>query len=281
MVGLSYKGSPMEAAHAQGLHLIYPESDGKPMAENTTQFEWIVLIKLGLEACFEQRDDIFIAGDLLWYPVLHHPEISMAPDVLVAPGRPKGHRGSYMQWVEDDIPPRVVFEIISPGNRKKDLDKKFEFYRQYGVEEYYMYNAHKNKFRAWMREGQLLIEVPQAELRDWISPLLGIRLEWTREKLHLYGPDNKRFLSYMELVQAGRISEQRVREMEQLAKAEKKRAAEAMKLAHEEWMRAQGEQQRAEMEKQRAEMEKQRAEMEKQRADRLAEQLRRMGIDPD
>ncbi len=302
MVGLSYKGSPMEAAHAQGLHLIYPESDGKPMAENTTQFEWIVLIKLGLEACFEQRDDIFIAGDLLWYPVEHHPEISMAPDVLVAPGRPKGHRGSYMQWVEGGIPPRVVFEILSPGNRKKDLDKKFAFYQQYGVEEYYTYNAHRNKFSAWMREEYLLKEVPQSELRDWVSPLLGIRLEWTSKTLHLYSPDGKRFLSYLELIQEGRTSEQRMRDMEQLAKAEQKRAAEAMQIAREEWLRAQEEQQRAEQlkqlaesekrraesemqraekETQRVEQEKQRAEQEKQRADRLAEQLRRLGIDPD
>ncbi|KAF0217918.1 MAG: hypothetical protein FD167_5135, partial [bacterium] len=27
----------------------YPESDGKPMAENTTQYKWIVTIKEGLE----------------------------------------------------------------------------------------------------------------------------------------------------------------------------------------------------------------------------------------
>ena len=25
--------------------ILYPESDGKPMADNTRQFEWIVLIK--------------------------------------------------------------------------------------------------------------------------------------------------------------------------------------------------------------------------------------------
>lgn len=31
------------------------------MAEDTLQFEWIVLIKLGLEACFVDRDDVFEA----------------------------------------------------------------------------------------------------------------------------------------------------------------------------------------------------------------------------
>jgi Uma2 family endonuclease len=267
MIELKYKNSPMAAAHAEGLHLIYPESDGKPMAENTLQFEWIVLIKLGLEACFAQREDIFIAGDLLWYPVEFHPEITMAPDVLVALGRPRGHRGSYMQWREEGIAPQVVFEILSPGNRKKELDRKLEFYRKYGVEEYYTYNPKPNKFRAWQREGEQLVEIPEQELDNWTSPLLGIRLEWTAQTLHLYSPSGERFLSYMDLVKIGKITEQRAREMEQLAKAEQKRAAEAMQIAREEWLRA--------------EEGMRRAEEEKQRADRLAAQLRRLGIEPD
>jgi hypothetical protein len=35
----------------------YPESNGKPMAENTIQFRWIVLIKEGLEIrrCISSR----------------------------------------------------------------------------------------------------------------------------------------------------------------------------------------------------------------------------------
>ena len=109
------------------LYLIYPETDGQPMAENTLQFEWIVLIKLGLEACFVDRDNVFVAGDLFWYPVEGRPEARQAPDILVALGRPKGHRGSYMQWLENHIAPQVVFEILSPGNRAGEMARKFEF----------------------------------------------------------------------------------------------------------------------------------------------------------
>ena len=94
-----------------------------------------VLIKLGLEACFTDRYDVFVAGDLFWYPVEGRPDIRLAPDILAVIGRHKGHRGSYMQWVEDHIPPQVVFEILSPGNRSGEMAKKFEFYRRYGVEE--------------------------------------------------------------------------------------------------------------------------------------------------
>ena len=40
----------------------YPDSDGKPIAENTLQFRWIVTIKEGLDACVRQRPDVFVAG---------------------------------------------------------------------------------------------------------------------------------------------------------------------------------------------------------------------------
>ena len=56
--------------------IVYPEDNGEPMAENTVQFRWIVTIKEGLEKVFRQRPDVFVAGDLLWYPVEGHPEIS-------------------------------------------------------------------------------------------------------------------------------------------------------------------------------------------------------------
>ena len=49
------------------------------MAENTLQFEWIVTIKGGLEAMFRHRADVFVAGDLLWYPVEGKPEIHRRP----------------------------------------------------------------------------------------------------------------------------------------------------------------------------------------------------------
>nr|WP_235963697.1 hypothetical protein [Tautonia rosea] len=46
----------------------YPDSDGKRMAEYTLEFQWIVTIKERLDALFRDRPDVFVAGDLLWYP---------------------------------------------------------------------------------------------------------------------------------------------------------------------------------------------------------------------
>lgn len=56
-------------AKRQTKDIIYPDSDAKPMADNTLQFRWIVTIEGGLDALFADRPDVFVAGDLLWYPV--------------------------------------------------------------------------------------------------------------------------------------------------------------------------------------------------------------------
>ena len=119
-------------------HITYPQSDGKPMADNTTQFRWIVTIQGGLDALFRDNPDIFVAGDLLWYPVEGHPEISTAPDVMVAFGRPKGDRGSYLQWEEDGIAPQVVFEILSPGNTPAEIREKKALYLDAGAKEVWL-----------------------------------------------------------------------------------------------------------------------------------------------
>ena len=95
----------------------YPDDDGQPMSDNTLQFKWIVLIKEGLETLFRHDPNVFVAGDLLWYPEEGNPKIRQAPDAMVVFGRPKGYRGSYKQWEEGGIAPQVVFEILSPGNR--------------------------------------------------------------------------------------------------------------------------------------------------------------------
>ena len=104
--------------------IIYPDGDGQPMADNTKQFRWIVLIKENLDSLFANDETVFVAGYLLWYPVEGRPDIRVAPDVLVAFGRPKGDRGSYRQWQEDNIAPQVVFEILSPGNTLKEMSRK-------------------------------------------------------------------------------------------------------------------------------------------------------------
>jgi Uma2 family endonuclease len=179
--------------------VVYPDSDGLPMSDNTPQFRWIVTIKEGLEALFRDRPDVFVAGDLLWYPVEGHPEVRSAPDAMVAFGRPKGYRGSYRQFEEGGIAPQVVFEVRSPGNRDTEMTRKFQFYERYGVEEYYLCDPDGPELSGWLREGDRLGAI--AEPNGWVSPRLGIRFDlWGPEPV-IDGPDARRFLTYVELAE--------------------------------------------------------------------------------
>nr|WP_236107185.1 hypothetical protein [Cylindrospermopsis raciborskii] len=45
--------------------IVYPESDNKPMADNTRQFTWIVKIKENLEILFKSNADVFVWGLIL------------------------------------------------------------------------------------------------------------------------------------------------------------------------------------------------------------------------
>src|SRR6266542_2264595 len=117
--------------------VIYPESDGLPMADNTKQLRWIVVLYGNLAALFRDILDVFVGGNQFWYPVEGQPELRMAPDVYVVFGRPKGDRSSYRQWEEDNVPLTVVFEVLSPGNSGAEMMDKQVFYDEYGVEEYY------------------------------------------------------------------------------------------------------------------------------------------------
>lgn len=214
----------LEAKPATSQAIDYPESDGRPMADNTKQFQWIVTIQENLDALLT---DAFVAGDLFWYPVAGNNRIVQAPDVLVAFGRPKGHRGSYRQWEEGNVAPQVVFEILSPGNRVIEMLKKEQFYEQYGVAEYYVYDPDTNELVGWRRVAGRWQHIDP--VHGWISPLLGIRFELTPETLAIYRPDGSRFETFTELMQ--RAAAERQAKEAALAQATQERQAKEAALA--------------------------------------------------
>ncbi len=223
----------------------YPDSDGEPMADNTLQFDWIAIMKWNLESVFRDRDDVFVAGDHLIYPIEGDNQTRMAPDVYVAFGPAKGYRGSYRVWEEQDLFPQVVFEIWSPNNRFEQMQDKFRFYERFGAEEYYViYPEFPSHLEVSLRQNDQLVRV--AEPNGFVSPRLGIRFVLERGQLTVYGPDGRQFK------RPDDISKDRDEAEEWLAR-----------------------------ERSRADRERQRAEQEKQRADALAQKLRAMGIDPD
>ncbi len=224
----------------------YPDSDGQPMADNTLQFRWIVTLKENIDDLFAEDPNVFVAGDLLWYPVAGQIKIRQAPDVMVVFGRPKGERGSYVQDREQDIPPQVVFEVLSPGNTRREMSRKLAFYDRYGVEEYYIYDPDRNQLKVWLRSvpGQSLTGGDRVE--HWTSSRLGIRFEVVDPEMRVYRPDGRLFESFRER-----------------------------------GLRAEQERQQAEEARQQAGEARQQAEEARQRTNYLEQRLRELGLDPE
>jgi Uma2 family endonuclease len=207
----------------------YPERDGKLMADNTKQMRWIVVLFSNFSALFAGRTDVFVAGDLLWYPVEGEPEVRNAPDVLVVFGRPPGDRGSYRQWEEGNVPLTVVFEILSPGNTIPEMADKLAFYEEHGVEECYVYDPDANHLQLYVRQGDVLRRVRPAD--GFVSPRLGIRFDLSGPVMVVRGPDGQPFLTFEQLEAARKQAEQRVTRLAELGRKARRGLATAEELA--------------------------------------------------
>lgn len=204
----------------------YPDSDGKPMADNTLQYEWIVLLRENLAKRFADEPNVLVAADLLWYPVEGEPKIAVAPDVFVA-DRPKGYRGSYMQWKEGGLPPKFVIEVYSPSNSFAEMVGKQRFYERHGVTEFLVVDPFKAELIAWRRENGGM-DFMQPPLDEWTSATTGVRFQIVRQdgkaEIQVFHPDGSPFKSFEEVALAAEASR---KEAEQARQEETRAQAEA------------------------------------------------------
>lgn len=257
--------------------IVYPDTDGLPMAENTKQYDAIVTIKENLERQFRTDPLVFIAADLFWYPEEGNNQKRTAPDVMVVFGVPKGHRSSYMQWVENGVIPQVVFEVLSPGNRVVEMSNKFATYDRQGVEEYYVFDPETGLWGGWLRTATGLN--PVQDMHGWTSPRLQIKFESVEDsELTLFGSDGKRFLTMAEIDAARKDLESSV-DLERKAREQAvQRADEATQRANEALERATEAKREACESKQLAETEARRRADAEQQIARLQAALKAAGI---
>lgn len=172
---------------------------------------------------FADNPDVFVAADLLWYPVEGRPDIKNAPSVMVAFGRPKGDRGSYRQWEENGVAPRAVFEITSPTVAIAEMRLKRMFYNHYGVEEYYEYDPETETLDVWTRQKRTLRNVFFSD--EWRSPLLGLTFKIeTNGGLTVYTPNGDRFLRPVEIRALADLAESWAERERKRAEQERERA---------------------------------------------------------
>jgi Uma2 family endonuclease len=154
--------------------IVYPESDGQPIALGTAQVRWVYALLITLEARLRKRPDVFVAAGLIWYPIEGRLE-RIAPDVMVAFGRPKGDRRAYKQWEEGGVPPQVVFEALGEAEQVGRRERQAAFYSRHGVEELYEYDTRTRELSVRLRSDGSLGAPVWGD--GFVSPRLGVRFE--------------------------------------------------------------------------------------------------------
>jgi Uma2 family endonuclease len=120
--------------------VIYPESDGKPMAETDIHRDLMIDMIDMLKNHFRARPDVYVSGNLLLYYEKGNPKKSVAPDVFVVFGIETKRRRTYLMW-EEGKGPDFVLELVSKNTYKEDLGRKKNLYASVlSVKEYYLYD---------------------------------------------------------------------------------------------------------------------------------------------
>jgi hypothetical protein len=174
----------------------HPDSGGNPIAGNSVQFRWIMMLFNNLSSMFRDRNDVFIAGDHLCYPRDGHPDARPAPDVVVVFGRPKGEHGPSRQIEEDDAA-TVAFKVLPPGNTGKELAGKLAYHDEYEIEEYYVVDPWANTLAVYLRTHGALNR--HSVVDGFSSPRLGITFDVSGPEVKVYYPDGLPFLTFDEL----------------------------------------------------------------------------------
>jgi len=135
-------GSTMQDKIKAAPTVIYPESDGKPMAETEYHRDIMIDCIQMLKHYFRDVDDVHVSGNLLMYYEEGNPRKSVSPDVFVAFGVSKKRRRTYKIW-EEGHAPDFVLEVASPSTYRHDLTDKKDLYASVlGVREYYIYDPY-------------------------------------------------------------------------------------------------------------------------------------------
>jgi Uma2 family endonuclease len=254
-------GTTSATAAATGKREIYyPESDGKPMAETDLHRDEMLDLIARLRRHYGERDDVYVSGNLLVYYEEGNSRASVAPDVFVVFGVPKGRRRIYRLW-QEGVAPAVVIEVTSRKTKREDLREKMETYARLGVAEYFLYDPEAEYLPAPLQGHRLLADhylpiTPDADgsLR---SAGLGLDLRLVAERLELFDTRSGKRLPRLE---------EQVSAEAQRAELEQERA----ELEHE---RAELERERADLERVRADREHERAELERERAEQAEAEL--------
>ena len=116
---------------------LYPESDGKPMAETDMHAVAIIDLRQRFDNFFADNPGTYVSGTLMMYDVEGPGRTAVSPDIFVSFGIGKKLRRTYKVW-EEGKPPDFVMEFSSKGTFQNDLGHKKAHYASMGIPEYFL-----------------------------------------------------------------------------------------------------------------------------------------------
>ena len=203
--------------------VVYPESDGKPMADNLTQSRVIRTLVMGFDCLYVDQPDVLVGGDFFWYPVQGDPKVVVASDVMVIVGTPKVELRSYRQW-EHGGSPALAVEVLSPSNTWAEMARKLAFYQRYGTQEYWVFDPLDGAFEVYLRDGDEFRSVVDPGA-GYVSPVTGVHVHVEGTELVVTDPGGgHRWLTPTQEMQRASAESARAEQLTVLANAAARRA---------------------------------------------------------
>lgn len=175
----------MTAHNARLQTIIYPESDGEPVAETDDHRELMFTLIFALKNLLRSTV-AYVSGNLFVYYEEGQPETVVAPDIFIVFGVPQHNRRIYKTWEHGGKCPDLVIELTSSKTRYVDLGEKRVRYAELGVQEYYIFDPLDDYLEPRLRGHQLvngeLLPLPGPRL---ISRLLNVELRAVDNTLRL------------------------------------------------------------------------------------------------
>ncbi len=203
---------------------LYPESDGKPMAETELHFRETLKNFNRIENHFAHIPDLYVLGNMMMYyeEGAYHKAIS--PDIFVAFGIGRKERRTYKIW-EEGKPPDFVLEFSSKNTFRHDLTGKKQLYADIGIPEYFLYDVDRRYLPTPLMGFRLIghnyIEISAGADGGILAATLGLEFHLLDDGFGIYDPSTQKWL---------KTAEERA---EQEANARHKAEAEAARLREE------------------------------------------------
>ena len=196
----------------------YPDTDGEPLAETDFQFNPLTEMVHALRVRYEDRPDVYVAGDMFVYYRMNDASANVAPDVFAVFGVDKHTRRSYMVWREGKAPD-FVMEIASASSYDRDIGHKRDVYAAIGVTEYWRFDPLRECFDPPLAGERLVNGVyePIAVFEDasgilrGYSALMGLDICVRDDLLRLYDPINRNWLLNLSESEAARLESETAR----------------------------------------------------------------------